>query len=262
MRQNKAFDRVNWYGAYTLTLRETQRFLKVYHQTIIAPIVTAMIFLCIFSLSIGNHKASVHNVPFMDFMGYGLIMMSMIQNAFANSSSSFVMSKVIGYIIDILMPPLQGIEIVFAYIVSSIIRSVIVGLGVALCMSFFINVHVQHPVFLLIIVIGTCIFFANLGIVAGLVSNTFDHMAAITSYVIMPLSFLSGTFYSTTQLPLWVQYFNHGNPFFYMIDGFRYCFTNHADSNLTIGVLILTVGNIALSSLIVRLINSGWRLKS
>jgi ABC-2 type transport system permease protein len=262
MSDNKVRDGINWYGAYSMTLRETHRFFRVYHQSIIAPISTAMIFLCIFSLSIGNHRAEINNVPFIEFMALGLIMMSMIQNAFANSSSSLIMSKVIGYITDILMPPLQGFEIVLAYVTSSIIRSIIIGVGIFFIMLCFINFDIKHPLYLVFVTIGTCIFFANLGIIAGLVSNTFDQMSALTNYVIMPLSFLSGTFYSTHQLPDWLQMVDLINPFFYMIDGFRYCFIDHADSNLFVGAGILTIGNVMLWILTVHLINIGWRLKS
>ena len=254
-------DRINWYGAYILTIRETLRFLRVYHQTIIAPIVSAMIFLSIFSLSIGSNKHSINNIPFLDFMGYGIIMMSMIQSAFANSSSSLIMSKVIGYIVDLLIPPFRGVEIVMAYSVGSVIRAVMVGIGVAIAMIPFINFHVYHPLLLVFFVLASCTFMAKLGIVAGLISNSFDQMSALTNYVIMPLSFLSGTFYSVKSLPWFLQYINHVNPFFYIIDGFRYCFTNSSDSNIIVGVVILVVSNMVLFYLTTHLINIGWRLK-
>ena len=244
-----------------LTIRETLRFLRVYHQTIIAPIVSAMIFLSIFSLSIGSHKPNINNIPFLDFMGYGIIMMSMIQNAFANSSSSLIMSKVLGYIIDLIMPPLRGIEIVIAYSIGSVIRAVMVGVGVTIAMIPFVNFHIYHPVLLVFFVLASCVFMAKLGIVAGLISNSFDQMAALTNYVIMPLSFLSGTFYSVKSLPWFLQYVNHVNPFFYIIDGFRYCFTDVSDSNITLGISMLTVSNIILFYITTYLINIGWRLK-
>ena len=255
-------DKINWFGTYTLTIKETLRFLRVYHQTIIAPIVSAMIFLAIFYLSIGSHKHNINNVPFLDFMGYGLIMMSMIQNAFGNSSSSLIMSKVIGYIVDLLVPPLRGMEIVIAYSIGSVIRAVIVGVGVALAMLPFIDFHIYHPLLLVFFVLAACTLMAKLGILAGLIANSFDQMAAVTNYVIVPLSFLSGTFYSVKSLPVILQYINHVNPFFYIIDGFRYCLTDVADSNITAGVVILIAGNIFMFYLTTHLINIGWRLKS
>jgi len=254
-------DRINWYGAYILTIRETLRFLRVYHQTIIAPIVSAMIFLSIFLLSIGSTKNSINNIPFLDFMGYGIIMMSIIQSAFSNSSSSLIMSKVVGYIIDLMIPPFRGVEIVVAYSIGSVIRALMVGLGVALAMTPFVNFYVYHPLLLVFFVLASSILMSILGIVAGLISNSFDHMAAVTNYVIMPLSFLSGTFYSVKSLPWFLQYVNHVNPFFYIIDGFRYCFTDVADSNISTGVLMIGVSNILLFYLTTYLINIGWRLK-
>ena len=258
----QTMDKINWYGAYILTVKEVLRFMRVYHQTIIAPIVSSMIFMAIFHLSIGSHKPTINNIPFLDFMGYGLIMMSMIQNSFSNSSSSLIMSKVVGYIVDLLLPPLKGFEIVMAYTIGSVIRAVIVGLGVALAMSPFISLHVHHPLLLIFFVLAACTLVGKLGILAGLVANSFDQMAAVTNYVIMPLSFLSGTFYSVKSLPGILQYVNNVNPFFYIIDGFRYCFTGVSDGNIMVGVAMMIVGNIVAFFVTVRLINVGWRLKS
>lgn len=253
---------INWYGAYTMTIKEILRFLRVYHQTIIAPIVSSMIFLSIFYLSVGAHNHSINNIPFIDFMGYGLIMMAMIQNAFGNSSSSLIMSKVIGYIVDILVPPLRGFEIVLAYSIGSLVRAIMVGIGVALAMSPFVDFHIYHPILLCFFVVASCVFMAKLGILAGLIANGFDQMAALTNYIIMPLSFLSGTFYSVKNLPIILQYINHVNPFFYIIDGFRYCFTDVADGNITVGILLLITSNIVTFYITAHLINIGWRLKS
>lgn len=259
---NQNMDKINWYGAYALTLKEILRFLKVYHQTIIAPIASSMIFLSIFALSVGNHKATVNNIPFLDFMGYGIIVMSMIQNSFANSSSSLIMSKVIGYINDLLMPPLKGVEIVIAYSVASVIRAVMIGLGVALVMSPFVDLKLEHPLLIIFFILASCTLMSKAGIFAGLISNSFDQMAALTNYVIMPLSFLSGTFYSVKDLPIILQYINNINPFFYIIDGFRYCFTGVSDGNIIYGIAMLIFGNIIMFYLLVHLINKGWRLKS
>lgn len=255
-------DKINWYGAYMLTVKEVLRFLRVYHQTLIAPIVSSMIFMAIFELSIGSHKPKVNDIPFLDFMGYGIIMMSMIQNAFSNSSSSLIMSKVVGYIVDLLLPPLKGLEIVLAYSVACVIRAAIIGVGVALIMSPWINLHIHHPLLLIFFTITACTLMAKFGILAGLVSNSFDQMAAVTNYVIMPFSFLSGTFYSVKSLPWVLQYINHLNPFFYIIDGFRYCFTDVSDGNIMVGVIMMLVGNISMFFLSVYLINIGWRLKN
>jgi ABC-2 type transport system permease protein len=259
-------EKVNWYGAYTLAKREIKRFLRVYHQTIISPIVSALIFLAIFTLA---HKSSqsgaeslIGGVQFTNFMGYGLIIMTIAQNAFANSSSSFIMSKVIGYITDILIPPLGAIEIITAFTIGAILRGIMVGIGVSVALLPFIDYTLYHPFLMVFYLLFSCSLLGQFGILTGLIANSFDQNAAIYSYIITPLSFLSGTFYSFKNLPLIFQQVNQLNPFFYIIDGFRYCLTNQGDSNITIGITFLSLANILIFLLLVRLINRGWRLKN
>jgi len=255
-------EKINWYGAYTLSKREVKRFMKVYHQTILTPVVSSLIFLSVFVLAIGTNKTDIEGIKFINFMGYGLIIMSIVQNAFANSSSSFIMSKVLGYIIDILTPPLGSIEIILAFTIGSVLRGLLVGVTVSIAFMPFIDYVIYHPLLLIFFVLSSCIFLGQLGIISGLISNTFDQHSAVTNYLITPLSFLSGTFYSVKQLPEFFQYVNLLNPFFYIIDGFRYCLTNHADSNIISGMAFLVVANILIFLLLVRLINIGWRIKS
>ncbi|RTK93335.1 MAG: multidrug ABC transporter permease [Rickettsiales bacterium] len=255
-------EKINWYGTYCLSLREIKRFIKVYHQTIITPVISSLIFLSVFVLAIGNHKTEISGIKFINFMGYGLIIMSIMQNAFSNSSSSFIMSKILGYIIDILTPPLGSIEIVIALTLGSLFRGLIVGIVVALALYPFIEYEIHQPLLLIFYVVTSCTLLAQFGILSGLISNSFDQLTAVTSYLITPLSFLSGTFYSVTSLPVFFQYINLFNPFFYMIDGFRYCLTNHADGNITIGITLLIIANILQYFLLIKLIDKGWRLKS
>jgi len=254
-------EKVNWYGAYTLTLREVKRFLKVYNQTVFTPIISALIFLAVFSLAIGEHKTEIAGIKFINFMGYGLIIMSIVQNAFANSSSSFLMSKILGYMSDLLMPPLGSIEIIIAFTIGSIVRGILVGITVSLALSPFIEYDLQHPLLLIFFVISSCALLGQLGIFAGMIANSFDQYSAVTSYIITPLSFLSGTFYSVENLPRFLQVINIFNPFFYMIDGFRYCLTDHIDGDLQIGIIVLTVSNILMFLMLYRLLNIGWRIK-
>lgn len=251
----------NYYGTYTLAKREVKRFLKVYHQTLIAPSISSMIFLAVFMLASTNQEQIIGGVKFINFLGYGLIIMTIVQNAFANSLSSLIMSKVIGYINDILMPPFSGLEIVIAYIFGSLIRGIICGLTLALCLIPFVDFYISHPLLLVFFTLSSCIFMGLIGILAGMASNNFDESAAITSYIITPLSFLSGTFYSVEKLPAILQNINLFNPFFYIIDGFRYSFTNYSDSNIEVGMIMLTTLNIVLFFLSCRLFNTGWRLK-
>lgn len=256
------FSSVNWYGAYSLMLREVQRFLRVYHQTIISPVISSLIFWLIFTFSIGKGKLSVNNISYSDFIAYGLIIMTIIQNSFANSSSSLVMSKIIGYIYDILVPPLSGVEIVLAMALGSLIRGVVVGIVLFLVMFPFVSFHFYSPMLLIFFVSFSSLFMGQIGIISGIFAESFDQNSAITNYLIMPLSFLSGTFYSIKQLPSFLQSFNYFNPFFYMIDGFRYCLTNYSDSNINFAILFLVLSNFVLFFLASFLFNIGWRIKN
>lgn len=258
---NQRSEGFNWYGAYTLAYKETIRFLKVYNQAIFAPAVSALIFLSVFALAMPKSSNVIGDIKFVDFMGYGLIIMSIVQNAFANSSSSLIMAKVIGYVHDLTMPPLSGAEIVFGLIIGALVRGIVVGIVVALCLLPFVHFYIYHLVHLIFFTISSALLLGQLGILSGLAANSFEQSAAITSYVISPLSFLSGTFYSVERLPSFLQKINHYNPFFYMIDGFRYSLIDHADSDISRGILILISANLALLFILIKLINSGWRLK-
>lgn len=254
-------ENINWYGTYCLAQREVKRFIKVYHQTIISPVVSALIFLSVFVLAMGPNKADINGVKFINFMGYGLIIMSIVQNAFANSSSSFIMSKVLGYISDILTPPLGSIEIIIALTAGSVLRGLIVGIAVTISLIPFVDYVVYHPFLLGFFILASCIFLGQIGIISGMIANNFDQHSAVTNYLITPLSFLSGTFYSVQSLPEAFQKINLFNPFFYMIDGFRYCLSNRADGDITHGIIFLVISNILLFLLLVKLINIGWRIK-
>lgn len=254
-------EKINWYGAYTLTRREVLRFMRVYHQTVLTPVVSAMIFLAVFVLAIGTDRPDIHGIKFIDFMGYGLIIMSIIQNAFANSSSSFIMSKMLGYISDILTPPLGSTEIILAFTIGATLRALLVGIAVTLALAPFINYSLHHPFLLIFYVLSSCALLGKLGILSGLISNSFDQHSAITSYLITPLSFLSGTFYSVKALPPIFQQINIMNPFFYMVDGFRYCITDYADGSIATGVTFLITANITIYILLTKLIDKGWRIK-
>lgn len=252
----------NYYGTYMLALREVRRFLKVYHQTLLAPAVSAMIFLAVFMLSSDHPDRMIGGVTFLNFMGYGLLIMTIVQNSFTNPLSSLIMSKVIGYINDILMPPFTGFEIVVAYTIGAIVRGLLSGLVLLIFLLPFIELDVQHPLLLIFFTIGSTVMLGQLGILAGIMANTFDQSAAISSYLINPLSFLSGTFYSVKKLPLILQNINLCNPFFYMIDGFRYSLTNHADGDIMFGIGMIISTNVLLFALLVHLFNIGWRIKS
>ncbi|MDX2094728.1 MAG: ABC transporter permease [Alphaproteobacteria bacterium] len=253
---------MNWIGMATLYKRETWRFLKVWNQTLVAPMMTTSIFLAIFALAMGGNARMVHGIHFIDFIAPGLIMMAMVQNAFANSSSSFMIAKLQGVIIDWLTPPLSPFELTMGFMLGGITRGLMVGCTVAFAMALFVHVGVHSWPYLLFFSIASTMMLATLGIITGIFGNTPDQVAAVTNFIVTPLSFLSGTFYSVRDLPVFFQHISHANPFFYMIDGFRYAMIGSADSSPVLGALVLTLANIALFALAHRMFARGWRLKS
>lgn len=252
---------INWFGAFTLLKKEVWRFLKVYHQTLFSPVVNIILFLAVFSLSVGNHIETIEGVPFAIFMSAGLIMMAAMQNAFANSSSSFVMGKVMGHIVDYLIPPLGAFELLFAFTFGAIMRGICVAIVAFIAISFFVTLPVHDFIFVIFYMIFSCMFLGLLGVLCGVISETFDHMSAMTSYLITPLTFLSGTFYSTNSLPEFWKTVSHFNPFFYMIDGFRYGLTGHHDGNLLTGMIYIVSINAVLGFVLYHMIDRGYRIK-
>jgi len=235
--------------------------MKVWNQTLLAPMVTSLLFLAIFTLAIGRDR-DVGAMPFIEFITPGLIMMTVVQNPFANSSSSLMLAKIQGVIIDILMPPLSPFEINIAYLLGGITRGVLVGLVTGIAMQFFVPYSVHAPVLLLFYVIFASSLMAQLGLLAGIWAQSFDQMSAITNYIVAPLAFLSGTFYSVRQLPdIWYVVSQY-NPFFYMIDGVRYAITGYSDGDISVGLIYLLVLNVILWCATTYVLKRGYRLKS
>jgi len=253
---------INWIGMATLYKRETWRFLKVWNQTLVAPMITTSIFLAIFALALGGTGRMVHNMHFVDFIAPGLIMMAMVQNAFANTSSSFMIAKLQGVIIDWLMPPFAAAELTIGFMMGGITRGLMVGCTVALAMSFFVHIGVHSWSHLVIVAVLATMMLSLLGIATGIFGNTPDQVSAITNFFVTPLSFLSGTFYSVQDLPVFFQHISHGNPFFYMIDGFRFAMTGYSDADPTLGIAVLATVNVVLFSVVHAMFARGWRLKS
>lgn len=251
----------NWIGLWSLYKREVRRFMKVYTQTLMAPMVTTLLFLAVFALALGGADRQVAGLPFVEFLAPGLVMMAIAQNAFANTSSSIVIAKVQGNIVDTLMPPFTPNELVFAIAMGGTTRGLVVGLVVGVVMSFFVTMTVQHLAFIVFFACAASLMLALLGMIGGIWSEKFDHIAAVTNFVITPLSFLSGTFYSIERLPEAGQMLAHVNPFFYMIDGFRYGFIGRADTDPLVGVAVLCAVNAALWFLCHRMIATGYKLK-
>ena len=258
----RAIGPVNWVGLWTLYTKEVSRFIKVFTQTVAAPVVTTLLFYAIFALALGGIVRQVGDVPFLKFLGPGLIMMAMVQNAFANSSSSVLIAKVQGNIVDVLMPPLSSVELAVAYVAGGITRGLLVGLVTCAAMLPFVPLGVHNLAFIVFHSIAATMMLALLGMIGGIWAQKFDHIAAVTNFVITPLAFLSGTFYSIERLPEAWQIAAHLNPFFYMIDGFRYGFIGQTDGTLMIGLGVLTAVNIALWVVVLRMLQTGYKLKA
>jgi len=254
--------RVNWYVLYTLTMKEINRFLKVQAQTVGAPVVTALLYYLVFAVALGDKPSGVPGVSFLQFLAPGLIMMSIAQNAFANTSSSLIIAKVQGNIVDVLMPPLSAGELVAGYTIGGVVRGVVVGLASALTMMLLIHLPVQHLGYVLFHAVFGGMFLALLGVIGGIWSDKFDQMAMVQNFIVMPLTFLSGTFFAVNQLPEHWQFICHLNPVFYMIDGFRYGFVGVADSSLATGIVVLLAANSVLLGVAYALFHTGYKLRA
>ena len=247
-------------GAITLFKKEVARFMKVYQQTVVAPAFTSLLFLLVINVAIEDRINYKFN--YIDFLAPGLIIMGMMQNSFANTSSSLLSSKVAGNIVDLLMPPFKVNEIIAVYSLAAIIRSVLVGSLTFFIMIPFVNFELLNFVNLIIFSLLGSFFLALIGLVAGIWAEKFDNMSAITNFIITPLTFLSGTFYSIDRLKEPFYTISIYNPFYYIIDGFRGAFV-YVDSETTLnGVVYLTVLNAIMYLVCYYILKSGWKLKS
>lgn len=258
----RRFGAVNWLGLYTLCAREVRRFLAVWTQTLLAPLVTAGLFLLIFTLAVGTRRGDVMGVPFMHFLAPGILMMTVIQNSFANVSSSIVISKVQGNIVDTLMPPLSAFELMAGYLAGGILRGAMVAVAVAAILFPIIGLGVAHPFLALLYVVLGGAFLGALGVIAGVYANKFDQMAAITNFIVTPLSFLSGTFYTLDSLPPVMQVLSHINPVFYLIDGLRFAVLGTSDSAPILGLGVIAVSLGAVVGVGLWMFKTGYRLKA
>ncbi len=248
-------------GAWTLFKKELLRFWKVSFQTVAAPVITALLYLLIFSHVLGSHVEIYPGVDYTVFLIPGLIMMSVLQNAFANSSSSLIQSKVMGNIIFILITPISYLEFFLAFLAASIIRGISVGFCIYLVSILFIDLPVNHPWIIFAFAFLGSAMLGAFGIIAGLWAEKFDQMAAFQNFVIMPLSFLSGVFYSIHSLPPFWQQVSHLNPFFYMIDGFRFGFFGVGDISPWLSLSIVTFSLLVLSVITILMLRAGYKLR-
>ncbi len=255
---------VNWVGLKTLYLKEVRRFMKVQLQTVWAPAITTLLYLIIFTVALGGVKPSVLGVPFADFIAPGLIIMGMMQNAFANSSFSLLVGKIQGTIVDYLMPPLSNLELLVAMVGAAVTRAIMVGGAVWLAMVFWPGVDVTPEHFGAVVWFGLmgATLLALIGVITSIWAEKFDHAAAISNFIVAPAALLSGTFYSVERLSPTFQAISHANPFFYAISGFRYGFIGNADSPVLFGALLLLAINVALGIAAYMILRSGWKLRN
>jgi ABC-2 type transport system permease protein len=254
---------INWIGFWTLFSKEVRRFLKVWMQTVAAPVVSTLIFMAIFALSMGRSGREIGGVPFEQFLVPGLVMMSMVQNAFANTSSSLLISKMQGSIVDVLMPPLSSWELTFAYIGGGMVRGLLVGGAVGVALFLYAPVPTTSPLVIAAFAIEANLMLSAVGVLTGIWADKFDHSTVVSNFVITPLSFLSGTFYSVEQLPEALRFLAHANPFFYMIDGFRAGFFGAGEgSPVGFYLAALTAGNLLLIGGCEVLFRIGYKLKA
>lgn len=252
----------NWSGFRTLYEKEVRRYCKVFGQTVGAPVVTTLMFMMIFTLALGGSGRYIGDIPYAAFLAPGLIIMSVLQNSFSNTSSSIIGSKMQGNIVDILLAPLGAKEIALGYALGGITRGIMVGFFVMLAMTLMTDLTFTHIWAIVYFGISGAMLLSLLGIMTGIWGQRFDQTSAINNFVIMPLSFLSGTFYSIERLSgVWYS-ISQLNPFFYLIDGFRYGFTGQAEADPTIGVIYILVLNIILWTVCYKMFKSGYKLRA
>ena len=248
-------------GFQTLFYKEILRFWKVATQTVTAPIVTALLYLMIFGHVLEGHVEVYEGVRYTSFLIPGLVMMSVLQNSFANTSSSLIQSKITGNLVFVLLTPLSHWELFGAYVAAAVVRGLAVGTGVFAITAWFGNLSFVAPWWILLFAVLGAGLLATMGLIAGIWAEKFDQLAAFQNFLIMPLTFLAGVFYSVHSLPPFWQAVSHFNPFFYMIDGFRYGFFGQSDVNPLISLAIVVVFFAVLASLSVQMLRSGYKLR-
>ena len=258
----RRFGLVNWYGTWTLYVKEVLRFLNVWAQTLFSPLISSLLFLLVLSLAIGTERGEVLGVSFITFLAPGLIAMQIIQQAFSHSSSSLMIKKIDGTIVDLLFAPLSASEATIAISLAAVTRSVLLAIISIITFTLIIDIQIQNYLTLISFTLLSSFILGNIGIIAGLWAEKFDNMAAVTNFVVVPLSFLSGTFFSINRLegPLYTM--SQFNPFFYIIDGFRFGFLGQSDANVYNGMIILLICNAFLLAVCYLLFRKGYKIKS
>ena len=259
--QPRRYPGINWIGVQTLYLREVRRFWKVGAQTVAAPVVTTLLYMLVFVVALKDARPPLHGTPFAEFVAPGLIMMAILQNAFANASSSLIQAKIMGTATDFLTPPLSPLELTIGFSLGAATRGLVVGIVTAICVMPFARLEVANLGLILWFGLLACLIMGMLGVFAGLWAQKFDQLAAVQNFVIMPMTFLSGTFYLIDSLPEPFASISRFNPFFYLIDGFRRGFFGQSDVSpwLSLGVVGVTTALVA--ALALHLLKTGYKIR-
>jgi ABC-2 type transport system permease protein len=249
-------------GFYALFYKEVKRFWRVSFQTVAAPVLTAILYLMIFGHVLEDHVKVYDAIGYTAFLIPGLVMMSLLQNSFANTSSSLIQSKITGNLIFVLLAPLSHFEFFSAYVLAAMVRGVVVGAGVFLATCWFTDISFYQPLWILVFGLLSAALLAALGLIAGIWAEKFDQLAAFQNFFIMPATMLSGVFYSIHSLPPIWQTISHFNPFFYMIDGFRYGFFGISDVSPWFSLVVISVFFLVVAALTLRLLSTGYKLRN
>jgi ABC-2 type transport system permease protein len=248
-------------GFLTLLYKELLRFWKVSVQTVAAPVMMALLYLVVFAYALGDRVSAFAGVSYAQFLVPGLVMMSVLQNAFANSSSSLIQSKISGNLVFILLPPISYLEFFGAYVLAAMVRGLVVGAGVLAVTVWFVDLRIWAPLWVLAFALLCSAILGALGLLAGIWAEKFDQIAAFQNFAILPLTFLSGVFYSIRSLPAFWQSVSHLNPFFYMIDGFRYGFFGTSDASPFASLAVVAVSFALLAAACLQMLRSGYKLR-
>ncbi|MBT3989702.1 MAG: ABC transporter permease [Rhodospirillaceae bacterium] len=250
----------NWQGLWTLYAKEVHRYLKIFGQTLLAPIITTLLFLTVFGVAFGGGR-TVNGLPYVEFLAPGLLMMTILQNAFANTSTSLIQQKLNENIVDTLMPPLSPMELTIGFVMSGATRGLMVAIGVGVSLSFVVPIEIHNIGAVVFYAVGAALMMGSMGMMTGIWAEKFDHVSTITNFIILPLSFLSGTFFPITRFPETMQMISHYNPFFYLIDGLRFGFTGQTDGAIEIGAIVVVAVNIVLWATCYVMFKTGYKIK-
>tara|TARA_B100001250_G_scaffold402978_1_gene416839 strand:- start:117 stop:905 length:789 start_codon:yes stop_codon:yes gene_type:complete len=250
----------NWQGIWTLYTKEVHRYFKIFGQTLLAPIITAILFLTVFGIVFGDNRR-VGELTYLEFLAPGLLMMTILQNAFANTSTSLISQKINESIVDTLMPPLSPSELTIGFILGGATRGLMVAIGVGLSLAIVVPVSFHNTGSIIFFSISAALMMGSLGLMTGIWAEKYDHVSTVSNFIILPLSFLSGTFFPISRFPDLLQVASHYNPFFYLIDGLRFGFTNQSAGSITTGIILVTVINILLWLACYWMLRIGYKIK-